>query len=226
MMALNKWLVTVISVSLSLSAHAADSFGINLSGVISPAACTVDITGGSTIDYGSIPVHRLQSDKETILEKKSTGLTIMCDAPTRVAFRSMDNRSGTTFTPSTWLTLLETSVSPTKDNGLLGLGVDSSVNPIGGWMVALNNISTDTADTVHSIQNNRFGGLWGSVGMVYLTSSDSLISFALPDEWTPATFRTLNGTLDIQAVLAPALTLNLSQPVRLDGSVTVEIIYL
>ncbi|HIF6298121.1 TPA: DUF1120 domain-containing protein [Klebsiella michiganensis] len=225
-MKLKKWLVTVISGSLSLSAYAADSFGINISGVISPAACTVDITGGSTIDYGSIPVHNLRSDKETTLEKKSTGLTIMCDAPTRVAFRTMDNRSGTTFTPSTWLTVLDTSFPPEMDNGLLGLGVDGSSNPIGGWMVALNNISTDTADTVHPIQSHNFGGRWGSVGLVFLSSSDSLISFALPDEWTPASFRTLHGTLDIQAVLAPVLTLNLSQPIRLDGSVTVEMIYL
>ena len=37
--------MAIISGWLPLSAHAADSFDINISGVINPAACTVDITG-------------------------------------------------------------------------------------------------------------------------------------------------------------------------------------
>ena len=221
--------LVLIASGLSLSAQAADSFNINVTGVISPAACQANITGGETIDYGTIPANTLSADEEVVLEKKSTGFTITCDAPAKLGFRVIDNRAGSSYTPTKGFSVLGTMVSPVA-NPLSGLGSDISGNKIGGWFNELTSITTDTSTAVSTIMSRDSGANWNNSPKLNLvpsiSESDLLYSVAKSGELTPVAFSTLNASLSVQAVIAPASTLDLSQPVTLDGSVTVEMVYL
>ena len=221
-------LVSIVS-ALSLSAHAADSFNINVTGVISPAACEANITGGETIDYGTIHVSKLSADAVTVLPGKQTAFSITCDAPAKVGFRTVDNRAGSKMLISELVTM-DSGVKWALNN-LNGLGLDGKGNRIGGWSSGLSQLTSDTISVPDVIYSDN-GANWaksistGQSRYVPLFSNARVYSMSTPETLTPAAFTTLTGMLDVQAVINPASTLDLSQPVTLDGSVTVEMVYL
>ena len=221
-------LVLIVS-GLSLSAHAADSFNINVTGVISPAACEANITGGETIDYGTIHVSKLSADAVTVLPGKQTAFSITCDAPAKVGFRTVDNRADSKMQISELVTM--DSGVKWAPNNLNGLGLDGKGNRIGGWSSGLSQLTSDTISVPDVIYSDN-GANWaksistGQSRYVPLFSNARVYSMSTPETLTPAAFTTLTGMLDVQAVINPASTLDLSQPVTLDGSVTVEMVYL
>ncbi|HDU6292178.1 TPA: DUF1120 domain-containing protein [Klebsiella aerogenes] len=221
-------LVLIVS-GLSLSAHAADSFNINVTGVISPAACEANITGGETIDYGTIHVSKLSADAVTVLPGKQTAFSITCDAPAKVGFRTVDNRAGSKMLISELVTM-DSGVKWALNN-LNGLGLDGKGNRIGGWSSGLSQLTSDTISVPDVIYSDN-GANWaksistGQSRYVPLFSNARVYSMSTPETLTPAAFTTLTGMLDVQAVINPASTLDLSQPVTLDGSVTVEMVHL
>ncbi|HDS4947739.1 DUF1120 domain-containing protein [Klebsiella aerogenes] len=218
--------LVLIASGLSLSARAADSFNINVTGVISPAACEANITGGETIDYGTIPANKLSADAVTLLPAKQTAFTITCDAPAKVGFRTVDNRSSSKMQAGPSIQF--DSGSSWNREYLNGLGVDGQGNNIGGWSTEIVSLSSDTVATPASIYSTDNGITWVIRGNPFILLSDTGIinTISTADAVTPAAFSTLTGTLTVQAVINPASTLDLSQPVTLDGSVTVEMVYL
>ena len=220
--------LVLISSGLSLSAHAADSFNINVTGVISPAACQANITGGETIDYGTIPANTLNADAITLLTAKQTAFTITCDAPARLGFRTVDNREASKMAPGSGITM-DSGVTWVRAS-LNGLGVDGQGNNIGGWSAELTDLTSDSVSSPINIYSNDNGLTWvkRESGVPYFTlGPNNLINtISTADTLTPVAFSTLTGKLAVQAVINPASALDLSQPVTLDGSVTVEMVYL
>lgn len=221
--------LVLISSGLSLSAQAADSFNINVTGVISPAACQANITGGETIDYGTIPANTLSVDAVTLLPAKQTAFTITCDAPAKLGFRTVDNRLASRMV-STEKVTMDSGISWTLSN-MNGLGVDGKGNMIGGWSAELFTVKSDTVPAPEMIRSSDEGATWTKaasqgVEVISFYSDKHTTTISQPGTLTPAAFSTLSGTLDVQAVISPASTLDLSQPVTLDGSVTVEMVYL
>ncbi|MBE1252909.1 hypothetical protein B1H42_15055 [Enterobacter cloacae subsp. cloacae] len=217
--------LVLIASGLSLSAHAADSFNINVTGVISPAACEANITGGETIDYGTIPASTLNADAVTLLPAKQTAFTITCDAPAKLGLRTVDNRAASKMPAGSSITM--DTGTPWGPSTLNGLGVDGQGNNIGGWSAELGNLTSDTVPAPDIINSINEGINWSKSPYGHLILR--LHTFQTISEagtLIPAAFSTLTGTLNVQAVINPASTLDLSQPVTLDGSVTVEMVYL
>lgn len=219
--------LVLIASGLSLPAYAADSFNINVTGVISPVACEANITGGETIDYGTIPASTLKADDVTLLPAKQTAFTITCDAPTRLGFRTVDNRAASKMTASEKITF-DWGGSWSKVL-LNGLGVDGQGNNIGGWAAELSATSSDTVSAPDGIYSPDNGVTWAKrpyPSTVAFHNRGLIDTISEPGSVVPAAFSTLTSTLNIQAIINPASTLDLSQPVTLDGSVTVEMVYL
>ncbi|MCM7588020.1 DUF1120 domain-containing protein [Enterobacter chuandaensis] len=223
--------LVLISSGLSLSAHAADSFNINVTGVISPAACQANITGGETIDYGNIPANSLTTDAVTLLPAKQTAFTLTCDAPAKLGFRVIDNRAASKMTSGEGF-IMDSGISYNY-SVLNGLGVDAKGNNIGGWMAELINLTRDAESNNGIVTSLDDGVTWrksavysDKFGLYSMDSVNRLVSVTDAGGSVPVAFSTLTGTLSVQTAINPASTLDLSQPVTLDGSITVEMVYL
>ena len=220
--------LVLIASGLSLSAHAADSFNINVTGVISPAACEANITGGETIDYGTIPANTLTADDVTLLPSKQTAFTITCDAPAKLGFRTIDNRVASKMASGP--SIMMDSGNVWARIGLNGLGVDGLGNNIGGWSADLITVSSDAVSAPEGIYSLDDGVTWTKrthqAVMSFRSGYGAFQTISGPGSAVPVAFSTLTATLAVQAVINPASTLDLSQPVTLDGSVTVEMVYL
>jgi type 1 fimbria pilin len=220
--------LTALLVTASATAMADDSFDISVIGNITPAACKATIAGGHVFDYGDILAGSLSKDDFTVLPQKSTGFSIVCDAPAKVALQTTDNRSGTNNNP-VGKTLANDFVVKASST-LMGLGLDPSGNKIGAYMAGISaeSVTTDMDSDVTTIWSKDKGVTWvtSPIDYVLFVNNTNLFTWAKSGETTPVAFTTLNGQIDVQAAISPASTLNLSQPVKLDGSATVQLYYL
>ena len=227
---------SALAVALAMSSSAyAVSFDLGVTGTITPAACVPSV-GSSTIALGTVPTEMLSADTETLLPLKTTTFSITCDAPVKVALKASDNRSGTVKTPSKNLTLFNDQILyPGQDYTTFGLGTDAAGNKIGLWVPALqvSSITTDTESSVGVLYTSDGGSTWGKNDLSYQRLSNatagaagSLKTFAKTGETTPMAFTTVSGTIAVQTVIAPTSALDLSEAITLNGSATIELVYL
>jgi hypothetical protein len=210
----------------------AESIDVRVIGTIDPAACTPTLSGGGTVDYGTIKPTALATDAFTVLEEKQLDFAINCDAPAKVAITAHSQR-GTTAVKTDG-TLAEIAAFPGLFGGVgntavVGLGLDGTKG-IGGYAIRLAT-GTMTADgvAVDSIIANNNTTSWGSTAYGNLfTSIDNqrYSSWAKTGTTTPIAFTTLAGKLGVQAYINKASELNLTKPVALDGLATLELVYL
>lgn len=205
--------------------------GIDLavSGTVAPSACTPTIAGGGAIDYGNIKADTLSADSYTVLDVKTVDFTITCDAPTKVAIKAINNRTGSNASGAEGIG--GAAAAPAGMQGTVaGLGLDGTAK-VGGYTLTFK--PSDFADgkgaaLVISDDNNA---TWKKAQRVntslYGTDALTHISWAGDENGTePAPFTTLSAGLSVQAYINKASELDLSKPVTLDGSTTIELVYL
>lgn len=212
------------------AAMAADSVDVKVIGTIVPAACKPALSGGATIDYGTIKASAIAQDDYTVLPVKSLNFSINCDAPAKVALKSIDVRQGTEAKP-VGVKLNGTTIG--DSTAVSGLGLADS-KKIGAYTAILKtaSVTLDGATTgVDSILSKDMATTWVKNGTLaegaWIGGTHSwLYSFAAAGSLTPVAFTTLTGTLDVQAAINKGSELDLTKAVHLDGMSTIELYYL
>ncbi|KFK93539.1 MULTISPECIES: DUF1120 domain-containing protein [unclassified Serratia (in: enterobacteria)] len=210
----------------------AGSIDVRVIGTIDPAACTPTLSGGGTVDYGTIKPTALTTDAFTVLPEKQLDFAINCDAPAKVAITAHSQRGASAV--KTDGTLTEIASIPgifgsTGSTATVGLGLDGTKG-IGGYAIRLA-AGTMTADgvAVDSIISNSNTTSWGSTlfGNLFTSIENKRYSsWAKTGTTTPIAFTTLAGKLGVQAYINKASELDLTKPVVLDGLTTLELVYL
>ncbi|CAI1827695.1 DUF1120 domain-containing protein [Serratia quinivorans] len=218
------------------SAFAADSVDLKVIGTITPVACIPTLSGGGTVDYGTIKSDTLKADDYTMLPIKSLDFSITCDGNAKVAVRAFSGRLGTAVgtaeapngaaKPPVGVTLFGKD-SATSTLRAFGLGLDGT-KKIGGYSMRLQLVGSK-ADGVVVDNIYRYGptGTWAKVANgILVTLEDTQISPAATGTLTPLAFKTLASSLDVQAFINKASELDITKPIHLDGLATLELIYL
>jgi len=196
------------------AAFAATTAEIKVSGSITPAAC--NITGGTTINLGTINSQSLKQDVVTPIGSGATQLTVTCDNDTRFALKLTDNQSG--------------SASDTSSPENLGLGLSSS-KPVGYWKIALSS-PTNSGTALRRTTSLDGGVTWQNASdqAVYMQADAAdRVGFTTAnngDANGPAALSNFLVTATAEAFAAPAKDLDLSQEISVDGSATIELHYL
>ena len=227
MKAVQKTLLAVMLAATANHAFAAgDSVDVRVIGQIVPAACTPALSGGATIDYGTIKAETIAKDDFTVLPVKSLNFTLTCEAPAKVALTSVDSRSGTAVKP-VGKSLLDVTIA--ANTTLMGLGQADGKN-IGSYAMVIDGASTKLDGTTNpdGIVSPNKGKTWSkslSIGS-WLGGSSSLYSWANAGELQPVAFTTLTSTLKVQAAINKGSELDLTKAVTLDGLSSVQVYYL
>ncbi|MCR4465550.1 DUF1120 domain-containing protein [Burkholderia sp. SCN-KJ] len=195
------------SAVLLCSGHALAGTDLSVSGRIQPGACSLALGNGGTVDLGTISRKDLREDSVSFLKTQRISLGIQCQAPTTVAFRALDNRAGT----------------PIYGNAF-GLSASGGKNVGGYYLVPVDRIG-DGNPLVHLVGKGGAGG-WEVVGGTAWLSPTWLSSWAERGQSLPQAFQNISSTLEVVIMIAPTKDLDLSQQVSIDGSATMELIYL
>jgi hypothetical protein len=212
----------------------AESIDVRVIGTISPAACTPTLSGGGTIDYGTINSKILSADAYTVLPEKKLDFSIVCDAPAKVALRAVSGRPGTTAGDvegggSNATVVSGLTIFGIPDVNVVGLGLDGA-KKIGGYGIRIEP-ATVTADgvAVVNIHKRALASLWNRdvySGQLVDAYFNRQTSWAVEGARTPVAFTTLAGKLSVQAYINYASELDLTKPIVLDGLTTIELVYL
>jgi type 1 fimbria pilin len=215
------WAFATTATAFSLGALAA-SVEVKVIGTIIPNACTPTLAGGGTIDYGTHSSTDLSTNDFTLLPEKNVAFTIVCNAPTKVALKAIDNRAGTRVPGAV------KKIRPALNEiGAFGLGNASGKNiGVYAMTLAVNDFTADGAQ-VESTFSKDSGTTWLNSSSGGIANDGSvLMSWSATTAGAPIAFKTLSGTLNVQAALNKGSELDLSSDVSLDGSATLELVYL
>ncbi|UYP73625.1 DUF1120 domain-containing protein [Pantoea dispersa] len=218
--------IAVLAASTNVMAESVD---VVVKGTIAPIACKANILGGGVIDYGVISPEALKADDFTNLPVKSTNLTITCDAPAKIALAVKNNRMGTVpgrpalrnfDYPTAGAKLFGATNAAT-----LGLGM-ANEKAIGGWAAQFVNLKADNVDS-KIISTDNSGSSWGTgVWMIPAYNKEYMSSIAKKDEMTPIAAKVFSYDINIEAYLNKSSELDITKPAALDGSATIELVYL
>jgi len=187
-------------------AFAASSTDLTVTGIITPVACTPNLSNGGLVDNGKISAGDLNPTTSTIVGTHPLQLTVACDAPARFALDPIDNRAGTG-TTSSWF----------------GLGLTDDGEKLGYVQVLVKNALAD-GQPAQAIDSDDGGASWNRATV---TSPGYLLSVgSATDSSVPIAVEDVTMDFEVRTFIARADSLTLTDEVVMDGSVTFEMKYL
>lgn len=200
----------------ALPAAAASTVDLSVTGRITPTACTPLLSSGGLIDYGKISQQDLNLERGTRLPIKQLQVSIGCNAPSRFALRMRDNRDG---------------MATVNSEIYYGLGLDHSGNRIGLYSMSFDPRHTlvDSTATVFGTESTTGGLAWRTANLNPIDiGANSYLGFTDIQGSTagPSAIQELVSTVKVEAVINARQNLDLSRDTPLDGSATLEVLYL
>ena len=186
-------------------ALAASSTDLTVTGIITPNACTPTLSEGGLVDHGKILSKDLRQDTTTYLPNKTLQLAVNCDAATAFRLLPTDNKLGTLI-----------------GGGAFGLGFINGDQKLGSFEVRLMAPMADGV-AVQPLFSSNNGGTWSrnlDMNHGYLSAFG-----ALGGPNTPIAVKELLTDLRVMTEITRADSLDLTNEVALDGSVTLTIDY-
>ena len=206
---MNKFAIALCSALLiahSASALAASSTELAIKGLITPSACTPTLSSSGVIDLGKISASDLDEMGITPIGKRTLQMNVTCEAQTLMALSSTDNRAGSAYV-----------------NGLYGLGLINGDQKLGYYDLTLMRLVADSipAQVIWSADK---GATWEN--KIYLMPGTWVSAAALGGPLQPIPVKEMNVDVDVGIRFAPAAELDLSNEVPIDGSTTLDVMYL
>lgn len=201
----------------------ANSVEVKVTGTITPAACTPTLSGGGTVAYGRISPSLLSDTAYTDLPDHTIPFSITCDLPTKVGLTFVDNRSGSTVSG-----IIDNLIGGFSGNAHnFGLGTVNTKN-VGGYAMRFGQSYTADGVAVRAVTSIDSGTTWrgsnasdlGNKGATYI------LSWSDTNGGAPIAFKDLAGDLVVKTRLNKKADLDLSDDVDLDGSATIELVYM
>jgi len=182
-----------------------------------PVACAPQLSNAGLVDYGTLLAKDLNVTTETPLPSRTLQLSVSCDAATRFALKMHDNRHG--------------SATGGTDETAYGLDVDNSQNKIGRYYMSIDptEFTADAFTALYRTDSTSGGAAWSNANSRQIAmATRSVMGFTDTAGSTlgPVAIQNLAGMVHVRVYLAPAQSLDLRNVVHLNGSGTLEIIYL
>ena len=206
---MNKSLTLVCTALLLAStapAFAASSVDLTVKGLITPNACTPTISGGGVVDHGKIASKDLIQNNPTHLPRITLQLAINCEGLTAIAIRPIDNRAGTSIGSSDF------GLGRINENKKLGRFYLTPLNMVADAVAVQPIASGDGGRTWYAEWAWELQTLWG-VG-------------ALDDATALVPIKNLVMDLEVSTTIARADQFDFSEEQPIDGSGTLEVMYL
>ena len=219
-------LAMMLASAATASFAAGETASVKVVGTISPAACQISVGNNGVFDFGTISGFTLSQNDFTKMGPKQLNLSIICSSATKVAILSADNRISSTLN----------TVMPFHGMGDLkgtnyGLGMTAGNQSIGVYNLRLEP-DTFTADA-QNVRPFLANDIAPDMNWVYfadkaegLMMKGRYMTWGPANSKTPLAFTTLSGKISAYIAINKASLLPLSNTIPLDGSATLQIVYL
>lgn len=213
-----KFTTTLLSLAIASSAAFApaafaQSADLSIAGKIFPGACTVDLGGGGIADLGDIRADSLNTDTMTVFEPVEISLAVACESAVRFAFEGVDNAAASSAVA-----------------GHYGLGMTPADEKIGGAEIRIGGANADGVDAFWTVSQDS-GLTWTSSDSTYTHPplvQDQIMGFTPEQSVTtgPSPIQALQANVHVVAKIMPTNGLTLTEDAPINGSATLNVIYL
>lgn len=204
---MNRTTVALLLATCAPGAFAGSSADLSVSGSITPASCTPQLSNEGVIDHGKKTVKDLQATTPTLFDPAEMRLEVHCEGETFFTLTTLDNRAGTS------------AINPAHH----GLGTTPEDEKLGSVAFALFDPIADEKP-VNVITSRNGGANWSL--SPYL-GHEALTSFAAiggPTE--PIALKDLRARFRAFTIIVPSTDLTLLDEVPIDGQATLQLKYL
>jgi hypothetical protein len=211
---MKRFIASILSLAGLCGSGLAPAAGADLSvkGKLQSGACSVVLGNGGTFDLGPIRAADLATDFFTDFGLGTTSLTITCTTPTSFGLRLQDNRAGTT---------------PNSSLEGFGLGLAGG-RSIGSHSNAISR-ATSNGQPVDILERWQASDPWSKAltDAAFLVLPGYLATFtAAGNSKGPTAFEQISALLRSSLTINYGSELDLSQEIQIDGSATLELVYL
>jgi len=226
---------TFAVLTASAAIHAADTTELKVKGTVRPAPCDLSLTANGEVDFGRIANSQLSDEKPVTIGIKTIQYAINCPTgATRFAIKFVDNRKSSV---TAGLAGLATN-NYLGDVFAFGLGKYDGKN-IGVYFLSTSNATTGRFvggdgrvqnATVYHTGSSNGGKTWQTAD-----SSSQIDLYNDTNQWKswtgssgqpPLAIYSLSGSLTIRVVIEKIRNLPTGNDIPLDGSTTLEMLYL
>ncbi|OPA97277.1 hypothetical protein BFW88_04565 [Pseudomonas fluorescens] len=195
---------------------AASSVDLSVVGMITPSACTPQLSNGGVVDHGKISFQDLDPRRHTQLPDATLTLTVNCEATALIAVKATDNRYGTA--------MPEWQGGPPVSS-FFGLGVASGGEKIGRYMLRTSNTTADgvARAMVESVDGQTWFETWDALWQPNWLRAANGGSTQQP---VPLAVQILRADLLISTFITQKDNLPGTEDIPIDGSATLDIVYL
>lgn len=201
----------------SMSAYAGETVVLQVKGEIVPAVCTPSFTGGGVVDFGKITNGSLNETEPTTLTAKTITLSVNCDVAAKIALKAIDNKKDSVVAGVHPITSLDDSAS-------FGLGAVSGKNT-GVYNLTLGNAKAGS-EAVDLLESADSGKTWTKSTKNAFTSANWLAVTTASTGNVPVAYTAFTADVTVTPAINKKSELTLTNEVNLDGSATIEVMYL
>ena len=187
---------------------AASSTELNVTGLITPSACTTTLSANGIIDHGMVPARSLNQYEFSVLPTQALDLTVSCNEPVLFVLVGVDNRASSSLGPGFYYGLGTNIHAPTERLGTVSLAIREA---------------TGDGERVLVLASSNKGETWFPESNAF---PNNYMGFARPGTLVPEPHRLVNATLQVNTSINAAAYLTLKQEVPLDGSIVLDLRYL
>lgn len=187
---------------------AASSTELNVTGLITPSACTTTLSANGIIDHGMVPARSLNQYEYSVLPTQALDLTVSCNEPVLFVLVGVDNRASSSLGPGFYYGLGTNIHAPTERLGTVSLAIREA---------------TGDGERVLVLASSNKGETWFPESNAF---PNNYMGFARPGTLVPEPHRLVNASLQVNTSINAAAYLTLKQEVPLDGSIVLDLRYL
>ncbi|MBO0491808.1 DUF1120 domain-containing protein [Pseudomonas sp. Marseille-Q1929] len=208
--------VMAVAIALGVVGHATAASNVDLSvkGSITPSACMPVIGNGGVVEHGKISFQDLQPNGETVLPSVIMPLTINCAASTLFAINSTDNRNGSS---SEW----------TGGSSGFGLGFVNGDLKVGFYLLKMNNSKADGVP--QAVIESADGKTWFDAqddNQMWQPKWMRAFKDATAGAISPMPVQVMTTDIVVSTTITSKVQLPATQEIPIDGSATLDIVYL
>ncbi|MCW8153839.1 DUF1120 domain-containing protein [Enterobacter hormaechei] len=217
----------ILASTLSLcvaSAFAADTAVLKVTGKLTNASCSPELSNGGVIDYGPVHLGLLSPTEVNQLGEKGINLTITCSAPTLVGWVANDNRTSSVAGIAVDY-YGEMSNLPYYE---YGVGKTTNGVNIGNYYISIKNkkVTIDGKEGDGIDSNTDWNGTTWKAGSGVRSDGVTIVSAATAGTLTPVAFTTAVFPLSTLLAIQGTDTLAITDDTPLDGQATITLKYL
>ena len=205
------------------SAFAGETAELKVKGLLTNSACSVELSQGGVINYGTIHLGSLSADKNNVIGKNQLPVSITCTAATKVGFTITDNHADSN---ARLPVDVNTTTNVTDAYYTYGVGKTAGGVNIGNYSMWMADV-TANGNTVDPIVQNKD---WSASTWIKSSTprSDTFTTTSFATTGTIEPIAITNATFNFvtNLVIQGTSTLAITDDTPFEGQATMTLVYL